>query len=151
VVLLSLAVLFALTQLSFLEAVQHTYIANVVAIIAAGPVFVAVGAGLFLGERTSLRVWQAIGLTLVGIGLIVAPSLGSLNIKGDLFALLAITGFSTSLLLLRTQPEMSRYLILSASAALILLCGVFWVDVAAQPTSAWLCAGLGVVVLRGST
>lgn len=135
-----LSALFASTQLCFLTAVQHTHIANVVAIVAAGPVFVALGARVFLGERTPARVWFAIGVTVVGILTIVSPSLGSANFQGDLYALLAIAGFSVSLLLLRQHPEMSRYLVFSASAALTLVVGLFWVDVFNQPQSAWLCA-----------
>jgi len=140
VVILSLAGLMAGTQLCFFAAVQNTYVANVVAIVAAGPVFVALGAGVFLGERTSTRVWLAISVTVLGILIIVTPSLGSLNMRGDFYALLTIVGFSTTLLILRKHRELSRFLIFSASAALVLLLGAPWVELSAQPASAWLCA-----------
>lgn len=150
VVLLSLAALVAFTQLCFFAAIHHTYIANVVAIVAAGPVFVAVGAGLFLGERTSQRVWVAISITVVGILIIVVPSLGSLHMEGDFYALITIVGFSATLLILRSHRELSRFLVFSASAALVLIVGAPWVDITAQPASAWMCAAaMGLVFNTG--
>ncbi len=138
--LLILASLFAFTQLCFLASIEHTLIANTVAIVAAGPVFVAVGARLFLRERTSTRVWTAIVLSLVGILMIVAPSLGSAHLLGDSLALLTICCFSVSLLVLRRYPMLSRYLVFSFSAMIMLLICVPWLQLSELPLSAWLCA-----------
>ncbi|MGB0866632.1 MAG: DMT family transporter [Granulosicoccaceae bacterium] len=150
VVLTVLALLVVLTQLCFFAAVEHTQIANVVAIVAAGPLFVALGAGVFLGERTSPRVWAAIAISGLGIALIVAPSLGSAHMVGDLLALVTIIGFSATLLLLRSYPELSRFLVFSASAALLLVLGLPWVEPLEQPLSAWLCAAaMGLVFNTG--
>lgn len=140
VALLSIAALFAITQISFLTAVNHTQIANVVAIVAAGPVFVAVGAGIFLGEKTRAQVWLGIGISLLGIALIVLPAIGGGQMFGNGLALFTIVGFSAGLLLLRRHPEMSRYVVFSASSALVLVVLAPWMQPLQQPTSAWLSA-----------
>gem|GEM_PF-6855917 len=80
----AVAIALALCQLSFVAAINHTQIANVVAIVAAGPVLAALGARIFLGEHTSRRVWIAIGVAVTGILLIVWPSLGQPRFRGDL-------------------------------------------------------------------
>lgn len=135
-----LALLFALTQLCFFAAVERTQIANVVAVVAAGPLFVALGAGVFLGERTAPRVWAAIALSSAGIVLIVLPSLGTVQLVGDLFALATIVFFSASLLLLRRHPQLSRFLLFSASAVVLLVVALPWVQPWQQPWTAWACA-----------
>lgn len=150
VVLLTLAALFALSQICFLLAIQHTLIANAVAIVAAGPVFVALAASVFLAERSSLRVWLSIIISLLGIALIVGPSFGSSYLLGDSFALLTILFFTASLLLLRRNPNLSRYLILSVSSLLVLVLCAPWVQLSNQPDSAWLsAAAMGLLFNTG--
>ncbi len=142
----ALAIALALCQLSFVAAINHTNVANAVAIVAAGPVLAACGARLFLGERTSNRVWFAIAITVAGIGLIVWPSLGSPTLRGDLLALCAISCYVAATLIFRKHPDLSRVLALTLAAAMtLLICSPGLVG-ATITSNIWLAAaGMGVV------
>ncbi len=112
--------LAAISQLAFVTAVTETRVANVVAIVAAVPVIAAGCARLFLGERTTRRVGIAIVLTVVGIAVIVASSLGRPTLRGDLLALIAVASFAANLTIWRRYPDMSRRVALSASAVAVI-------------------------------
>jgi drug/metabolite transporter (DMT)-like permease len=100
----------AISALCFVLAVKNTAIANVVVIIAAAPVFAAVISRLALGERTSTRVWIAIGGAMVGIVIVMSGSFGGGSMKGDLLALTAIVAFAVNLTIWRRYPSVSRSL-----------------------------------------
>ncbi|HCV33100.1 MAG TPA: hypothetical protein DGF10_00415 [Acidimicrobiaceae bacterium] len=101
---------------SFLTAVTLTSAANVVAIIASGPIFAAALAHLALQERTSARTWRAICLVVVGIMVIVGGSIAAGGIAGDLVALLAIFVFAVNLVIWRRHPELPRTLVVAVTA-----------------------------------
>lgn len=101
---------------SFLIALTLTATSNVVAIIASGPIFAAALARIALRERTSMRTWRAIGLTLIGIVVIVGGSMTSGGITGDLIALLAIMVFAVNLVLWRKYPDLPRTLVVAVTA-----------------------------------
>lgn len=109
----------AITQIAFVTAVTRTSVANVVVIVAAAPVLAAVIARVFLGERTTRRVWTAIAITVVGVLMIVVRSVGEPNLDGDLLALLAILVFAATITVWRAHPELSRVAGLSGSAVLV--------------------------------
>jgi|TARA_B100000959_G_C14934275_1_gene605033 drug/metabolite transporter (DMT)-like permease len=114
--LLATGLLGAVGTTSFLTAVTLTATSNVVAIIASGPIFAAVLARIALHERTSMRTWRAIGLTLIGIVVIVGGSMASGGIAGDLIALLAIMVFAVNLVLWRKYPDLPRTLVVAVTA-----------------------------------
>ena len=114
--LLATGLLGAVGTTSFLTALTLTATSNVVAIIASGPIFAAVLARIALHERTSMRTWRAIGLTLIGIVVIVGGSMASGGIAGDLIALLAIMVFAVNLVLWRKYPDLPRTLVVAVTA-----------------------------------
>jgi drug/metabolite transporter (DMT)-like permease len=119
--LLGVATLAAISQVSFIAAVTRTRVANVVVIVAAAPVVAAVVARFVLGERTPRRVWVAMAVTGIGIGMVVVPSIGGPSLDGDLLAVLAIVAFAFNLALWRRHPELSRYVGLAISAGMVLV------------------------------
>ena len=144
--LAAVAIALALCQLSFVAAINHTQIANVVAIVAAGPVLAALGARIFLSEHTSRRVWIAIGVAVTGILLIVWPSLGQPRFRGDLLALCAISCYIAATLVFRKYPDMGRVLALTlAAVATLVLCAPKLIN-ADIGQSVWLAAaGMGLL------
>jgi len=128
-VLLLTGLLGAVSTTSFLTAVTLTAASNVVAIIAAGPIFAALLARLALHEHTSGRTWRAIGVTLVGIAIIVGGSMAGGGVGGDLLALLAIGGFSINLVIWRRHPDLPRTLVVAATATCITVVTVVPADV----------------------
>ncbi|MBC8364298.1 MAG: DMT family transporter [Actinobacteria bacterium] len=114
--LISSSLLGAISMTSFITAVTKTEVANVVAIIAAAPIFAAVIARIALGERASPRTWRAIAATVGGILVIVGGSLSGDGLSGNLLALFAICCFGANLSIWRRHPELPRTLLVALTA-----------------------------------
>jgi drug/metabolite transporter (DMT)-like permease len=82
-------------------------IAQVVSIEFTMPIWTAILASLFLGERITLHKCLAIGLGLIGVVAIVRPGVGAIN-PGQLVMLVAAAAFGTSIVMMksltRTEP-----------------------------------------------
>ena len=82
----------------WIASLEHTSVASSVVIVTANPVLVAIGAALFLRERSSPRVLAGIGVALAG-GVVIAVGdwdLGDRRLFGDLLAFLgavAVAGY----------------------------------------------------------
>jgi len=76
-------------------------LAQVVSIEFTMPIWAAVLAVFFLGERMSGRKWFAVTLGLVGVAVIVRPKAGALDV-GQLIALAAALGFAISIVLVKS-------------------------------------------------
>ena len=118
--LAGVGVLAAVSQISFITAITHTRVANVVAIVAASPLLAALCARLFLGERITRRVAVAIAVTMAGIAVIVSSSLGQPTLRGDFLALLAVAAFAMNLTIWRRFADLSRRAGLSTSAVIVI-------------------------------
>ena len=137
-----IVLLSALTQLSFVGAVNNTSVSNVVVIVAATPVISAGLAWLLLRERTERRTAIAIAITVLGIVIVVGNSLGSPSLDGDLLALLAIALVSLSLVLWRHHPEIDRPLALALSSATMAILTAPFASLAEAPVRVFVAAGL---------
>ena len=97
-------------QLGWFFALTLIPIGQVVAIEFTMPVWTALLAATFLGERITLFKLAAIVLGLVGVVVIVRPDTGTIN-PGQLIALAAAVGFGISIALVkfltRTEPTVS--------------------------------------------
>ena len=98
---LVVALIFTVSSVLFILALDMTSVANTLIIIAASPLFAAIFGRIFLGEAVPARTWGAIGATLGGIGVVVSGSLGGGTLPGDLAALGTAVGLAASLTLLR--------------------------------------------------
>jgi len=96
----------------FILALDATAVSNVVAIVAAVPMLSALMAHYAIKERTSFRTWMAILAAVAGILVIVSGSLGAGTATGDLYAVIAITGFSINLIIWRKYPSLNRQAII---------------------------------------
>lgn len=82
------AAFYGLASACFVASAMLTSIANMLVIISTAPLWAAIGAALFLRERTPTRTWIASGVALIGIAYVMYPGLtGGFN-KGDMIALL---------------------------------------------------------------
>ncbi|MEH6628977.1 MAG: DMT family transporter [Motiliproteus sp.] len=82
------SVLFVVSTITFVCAINLTSVANVLVIISAQPLLAAVMARLFLGEKSSPVTWVAIIISMLGIAWVMIGSWESPNLTGDLIALL---------------------------------------------------------------
>ncbi len=114
----------------WLSSLELTTVASSVTLVTMSPIFVALGAWRFLGERTNRRTWTGMAITiagalLIGLGDAADVSLGARAVAGDALAFggaLAVTGY----LLLgrvarRDVPATVYSSIVYAWAALLLL------------------------------
>lgn len=76
-------------------------LAQVVSIEFTMPIWAAILAVLFLGERMNGRKWVAVLLGLVGVAVIVRPGTGELN-AGQWIALASALGFAVSIVLVKS-------------------------------------------------
>lgn len=81
-------ILYGVSSILFTTAVFTTSTANLVFILAFNPLIAALFSWWLIGERPSLVTWIAIGLTILGVGIIVSDGVQAGQSLGDLLALL---------------------------------------------------------------
>ncbi|MFB9264535.1 DMT family transporter [Bradyrhizobium erythrophlei] len=96
-------------QLGWFYALTLIPISQVVAIEFTMPIWTALVAASFLGERLSLQKITAIVLGLVGVVVIVRPATGELN-PGQLIALGAALGFGVSIAIVKSLTRTEQTL-----------------------------------------
>jgi drug/metabolite transporter (DMT)-like permease len=94
-------------QCGWLMALGMISIAQVVSIEFTMPIWVAIMAVVFLGERMGLWKNLAVALGLIGVAIIVRPFGGEVSI-GQLIALAASVGFATSVILVKALTRTDR-------------------------------------------
>lgn len=125
---IAVALLFSLTTCGFVLGNQYTKAGNVLLILAGAPLIAALLSRAILAERLPRRTWLAIGLCMLGIGMIVIDDTGAGSWVGNAFALMAATTLALNFTLCRRRPgvDMSPMLvfnglIVGGGAALVLL------------------------------
>jgi drug/metabolite transporter (DMT)-like permease len=118
-----------LNQLTFTYAVDYTAAANVALILAAAPAFAAVFAVMLGQERVRPAHWLALGVSLVGVGLVVVggSDLAGFSLRGDLLAVGAALTWAAYTVMLR--PLLGRYSAIRISALVILVGAVIMAPV----------------------
>ena len=118
-----------LNQLTFTYAVDYTAAANVALILAAAPAFAAVFAVMLGHERVRPAHWLALGVSLVGVGLVVVggSDLAGFSLRGDLLAVGAALTWAAYTVMLR--PLLGRYSAIRISALVILVGAVIMAPV----------------------
>lgn len=99
------AILYGLTAALFLSAVFNTSTANLVFILAINPMFSAVLAWIFLGERPSPATLLAMTVMLVGVGIIVHDGLGLGQLLGNVLALLSSLAIAGAITITRASGK----------------------------------------------
>lgn len=99
---LAVACCFAIATTSFVVALSHTTVANILLMQAGAPLFAALLAFAFFRESIAGTTWVAIGAVLLGVGVMVSDSLtGSVSPIGDGLSLLIVIVFSIATVLTR--------------------------------------------------
>ncbi len=129
-------------------------LATASAILQAAPLFVTLGAVLFLGEKVGWRRWSAISVGFLGVMLIVRPGLAGFEIA-SLLALIGVLGLAGRDLVTRViPPVVSSYQISAWAFAMLIPAGTLLLLVMGTPLQTpdaaqfgILAAALGVGVL----
>ncbi len=103
---MGVALCFATASTSFIVALAHTTVANILLMQAGAPLFAALMMFLMFGERVSLGTWVAIVAVMAGIGVMVSDSLaGSVSPMGDGLSLLIALSFALATVLTRRNAH----------------------------------------------
>src|SRR5712691_9647852 len=102
---LAVAVLMAISSGSFIVALNHASVANVLFMQALAPVLAA-ALGRLLGERVERRTWIAMGIALVGVGLMTGGP-GRPPATGVALAFVMTVSFAVLLVITRHRRDVS--------------------------------------------
>jgi drug/metabolite transporter (DMT)-like permease len=138
---LGVACCFAIASTSFIVALAHTTVANILLMQAGVPLFAALLAWSLFGERVSRATWIAIAAVIAGVAIMVSSSFtGKVSPIGDGLALLISVMFSIATVItrrhanVRMMPAVCLGTILAAAASAFLAGGF----VVSAPDAAWL-------------
>jgi len=108
-------------------------LATASAILQAAPLFVTLGAVVFLGEKVGWRRWTAIVVGFLGVLLIVRPGMAGFE-PASLFAVIGVIGLAGRDLATRVVPRtVSSYQISSWAFAMLVPAGLFLMVVMQHP------------------
>ena len=103
---LGVACCFGIASTSFVVALAHTTVANILLMQAGAPLIAALLAGALFGERVSAVTWAAIIAVIAGVAVMVSSSLtGAVSPVGDGLALLITALFATATVITRRHAE----------------------------------------------
>ncbi|HJQ74942.1 MAG TPA: DMT family transporter [Gaiellaceae bacterium] len=115
------AIATAVASGSFIVALNHARVANVLFLQALSPVIAAAIAWLLLGERISMRTIVAMGGALVGVGVMVGGPGGMRGI-GLVLSIVMTTAFAVALVLTRHRNDVSMAPALCVSQLIVCVC-----------------------------
>ena len=88
------ALIFAITNITFIVSIQNTNVANTLVMIAMAPMLSAILGGIFLKELPDKKTWTAILITFGAAVYISYDSIQLGNFIGDLFGLITSFGLA---------------------------------------------------------
>jgi drug/metabolite transporter (DMT)-like permease len=118
---LAITVLMAISSGSFIVALNHTSVANVLVLQALSPLIAAGLGALVLHEPVSRRTMLAIGLAAVGVAVMVG-SPGHADALGEGLAFLMSLSFAAAIVLTRRNRSVSMAPATCLSQALLFVC-----------------------------
>ncbi len=95
------SLLYAITHICFVYAIQNTSVANALVIIAGAPIFAALFSIIFLKEKPSFFTWLIISIALTSMFVIGWGSFSTSGIFGDLMAFIVAITMGASGVLVR--------------------------------------------------
>jgi drug/metabolite transporter (DMT)-like permease len=118
---LGVAVATATASTSFIVAINHAGVANVLFMQALSPILAALIAWVVLHERVAPRTWLAMGVALAGVAVMVGGP-GGLRGLGLVLSIVMTTAFATALVITRHRRDVSMAPALCLSQVLVFAC-----------------------------
>lgn len=135
-------------------AFQTTSVANAVLLFTASPFFAAVLGRFLLGEAVSPLTWLAIGLAVLGVGVMVGGGMAGGTLLGNAAALLSALGFAAFTVTCRRgkSANMMPAVLIGGVLAMIVgaaACVAFGQPLAVSLRDASIALAMGAVTLAG--
>jgi len=99
------ALIFAITNITFIVSIQNTNVANTLVMIAMAPMLSAILGGIFLKELPDKKTWAAILITFGAAVYIFYDSIQLGNFIGDLFGLITALGLAIGAVIVRSAKN----------------------------------------------
>ena len=99
------ALIFAITNITFIVSIQNTNVANTLVMIAMAPMLSAILGGIFLKELPDKKTWTAILITFGAAIYIFYDSIQLGNFIGDLFGLITALGLAVGAVIVRSAKN----------------------------------------------
>lgn len=148
---LAVGVLFAISSIGWVTAIVTTSVANTLFIVACAPLFSAIFARVFLGERVPARTVITILIAIAAMGAIFAEGLGRGDLVGNLAAVMTALAWAGLVVILGHARIEDPAPSLALGAFLVAIAAVIVAPVIAVAGNDWLwLALLGFVVLPAS-
>jgi len=116
---IAIVILLALSSGSFLVALNHASVANVLFFQALAPILAA-AMGSFLGDRVSRRTWLAMAIAVAGVAVMVGGP-GRPSVLGQGLSLVVSVSFAATLVITRHRRDVSMAPATCLSQLLVLL------------------------------
>jgi drug/metabolite transporter (DMT)-like permease len=140
---IAIVILLALSSGSFLVALNHASVANVLFFQALAPILAA-AMGSFLGDPVSRRTWVAMAVAVAGVAVMVGGP-GRPSLLGQGLSLIVSVSFAATLVITRHRRDVSMAPATCLSQLLVLLVAVPFVAPGAAGTlDVTLLAALGI-------
>ena len=140
---IAISLLIALASGSFLVALNHASVANVLFFQALAPILAA-AMGLLLGDPVSRRTWLAMGIAVAGVGVMVGGP-GRPSLLGQGLSLIVAVSFAATLVITRHRRDVSMAPATCLSQLLVLaVAAPFAAPSAAGALDVTLLAALGI-------
>jgi drug/metabolite transporter (DMT)-like permease len=123
-----MAVAFAVSMAAFINALTYMRVANVLIFQAASPFVAALLAWAFLGERPGRTTLLAVGVSLVGVAIMVAASLGPNDLFGDALSAVMAVCFAITIVLARARPALPMGSVTALSMLVMAAMALPWAD-----------------------
>lgn len=142
------APLWGFGTVCFVVAINETAVANVLIIIAAGPIFGAYLSRVFLKETIRIETWLASAGILVGLTLVFGDSWEAGKVFGDVCALGTALSTTTTFVVLRRADNADPMVLAGAgSLAAVIIVAPLATPTMISPSDSLFLAILGVIVL----
>ena len=99
------ALIFSITNITFIISIQNTNVANTLVMIAMAPMLSAILGGIFLKELPDKKTWTAILITFGAAVYIFYDSIQLGNFIGDLFGLITALGLAIGAVIVRSAKN----------------------------------------------
>jgi len=99
------AIIFSVTNVTFIISIQNTNVANTLIMIAMAPMLSAVLAALFLKENPDKKTWITIFITFMAVTYIFYDSIKLGNFFGDIFGFFTAAGLAIGAIVVRSAKD----------------------------------------------
>ena len=145
---LAVAVIYALNAISFVFAVDHTLVANVLIILASTPLMAALLSIVILKEHVSKPTWAAIITGMTGVVIVVGHGFQAGTWLGDILAFITAFALAVTFIIIRHHKHVNMIPAAALGAALSAIIAAPFADPMSVAPENWgLLLLLGFVVL----